>query len=140
GGPGGMALVGVPRPDGRRRAAGVWLPADAHDRPVPAVLEYIPYRKNDGTAVADEGRHGWFARRGYAGVRVDIRGSGDSDGILLDEYLRQGQDGALEVIAWIAAQPWGSGGGGAIRPSGGRVAALAGAAARPPAPARTRPP
>lgn len=79
------------------------------------------------------GRHGWFARRGYAGVRVDIRGSGDSGGILLDEYLKQEQDDALEVIAWIAAQPWCSGAVGMIGHSWGGFAALQVAARRPPA-------
>ena len=50
--------------------------------------------------------HPYFAGHGYACVRVDMRGSGDSEGLLLDEYLKQEQDDALEVIAWIAAQPW----------------------------------
>ena len=57
---------------------------------------------------------GWFAARGYACVRVDIRGCGDSDGILLGEYLAQEQDDALDVLAWIAAQPWSDGGAGMI--------------------------
>ena len=50
--------------------------------------------------------HPYFAGHGYACVRVDMRGSGESDGLLLDEYLKQEQDDALEVIDWIAAQPW----------------------------------
>src|SRR5260370_42317476 len=95
----------VPLSDGTRLAARIWLPADAQAQPAPAVLEYIPYRKNDGTAVADEGRHGWVARRGYSAVRVDIRGSGDSDGILPDAYLRQEQDDAAPGVAVCAAPP-----------------------------------
>ena len=47
-------------------------------------------------------------------MRVDIRGCGDSDGILMGEYLAQEQDDALEVLEWIAAQPWSDGGAGMI--------------------------
>ena len=72
-------------------------------------LEYLPYRRRDGTVLRDRQMHGWFAGHGYAAVRVDIRGSGDSDGLLADEYLPQEQADAVEVIAWLAAQPWCSG-------------------------------
>ena len=88
----------IPLSDGCRLSSRIWLPADAEDDPVPAVLEYIPYRKDDATAVRDLKRHPYFASCGYAGVRVDMRGSGDSDGILYDEYLRQEQDDALESL------------------------------------------
>jgi len=60
---------------------------DAEENPVPALLEYLPYRKNDGTADRDAIRHPYLAGHGYANVRVDMRGSGDADGILYDEYL-----------------------------------------------------
>jgi uncharacterized protein len=95
--------------DGTRLAARIWLPEDAADDPVPAILEYLPYRKGDAFAKRDSYHHPYFAGHGYAGVRVDLRGTGDSDGILLDEYLPQEQDDALEVIAWLAEQPWCSG-------------------------------
>ena len=75
--------------DGTRLAARIWLPEDAERAPVPAVLEYIPYRKNDGTALRDAQIHHYFAGHGYASVRVDMRGSGESDGLLEDEYLKQ---------------------------------------------------
>ena len=101
--------------------------------PVPAILEYIPYRKRDFTAARDEPMHRYFAGHGYACVRVDMRGSGDSDGILPDEYLPQEQDDALEVIAWIAAQPWCTGAVGMIGISWGGFNALQVAARRPPA-------
>ncbi len=90
--------------DGCRLAARLWLPADGV--PVPAILEYIPYRKRDGTRGRDEPMHGYYAQHGYAAIRVDMRGSGESDGHLADEYLKLEQDDALEVIEWIAAQPW----------------------------------
>ena len=100
---------------------------------MPAILEYIPYRKRDGTAVRDELTHPYFAGHGYACVRVDMRGNGESDGLMFDEYLKQEQDDALEVIAWIAAQPWCSGKVGMIGISWGGFNGLQVAARRPPA-------
>ena len=73
--------VWIPLADGTRLAARIWLPDDAEADPVPAVLEYLPYRLNDGTASGDHQQMGWFAGHGYAGVRVDIRGTGESDGV-----------------------------------------------------------
>ena len=78
----------IPLADGTRLAARLWLPRDAG--PVPAILEYIPYRKRDGTRGRDEPMHGFFAAQGYAAIRVDMRGSGESDGLLDDEYLAAG--------------------------------------------------
>ena len=81
--------------DGVRLSARIWLPEDAEDEPVPAILEYIPYRKNDGDRRSrDSTAIAYFAGHGYASVRVDMRGSGDSEGILRDEYLPQEQDDA----------------------------------------------
>ncbi len=119
--------------DGCRLGARLWLPEAAAHGKVPAVLEYIPYRKRDGTRGRDDPMHGYFAAHGYAAVRVDMRGSGESDGHLADEYLSQEQDDALEVIAWIAAQPWCSGAVGMQGKSWGGFNALQVAARRPPA-------
>jgi hypothetical protein len=98
--------VWIPLRDGARLAARIWLPVDAEQDPVPAVLEYIPYRKNDGTILSDVLRHPWFAGHGYASLRVDLRGTGDSDGLIHDEYLLQEQEDALDVLAWLEEQPW----------------------------------
>ncbi len=125
--------VPIPLADGTRLAARIWLPDDAQERPVPAILEYLPYRKNDLFAVNDEGRFGYLAAHGYAGVRLDIRGSGDSEGLLTDEYVLQEQDDALEAIAWIARQPWCSGAVGMIGKSWGGFNGLQIAARQPPA-------
>ena len=125
--------VWIAMADGCRLAARLWLPKNAAAKPVPAILEYIPYRRRDATIVGDTPRHGYFAGHGYACVRVDMRGSGDSDGVLLDEYLKQEQDDALEVIAWIAAQPWCSGQVGMMGISWGGFNSLQVAARRPPA-------
>jgi uncharacterized protein len=125
--------VPVPLADGTRLGARIWIPDGAEDHPVPAILEYIPYRKNDLFAVDDQGRFGYFAAHGYAGVRLDIRGSGDSEGVLTDEYTVQEQDDAVEAIAWIASQPWCSGAVGMIGKSWGGFNGLQVAARRPPA-------
>ncbi len=122
----------IPLPDGTRLAARIWLPDGAEETPVPAILEYIPYRKNDDTAPRDARMHPYFAGHGYAAVRVDMRGSGESDGILLDEYLPQEQDDALAVLAWLAEQPWCTGRVGIIGKSWGGFNGLQIAARRPP--------
>lgn len=122
----------IPLSDGNRLAARIWLPESADRSPVPAILEYLPYRKSDGTAFRDAAMHPYFAARGYAVVRVDIRGSGDSDGILHGEYLPQEQQDALEVLRWIAEQPWCSGNLGMIGISWGGFNGLQVAAHNPP--------
>jgi putative CocE/NonD family hydrolase len=119
--------------DGCRLAARIWLPDGEHTAPVPAILEYIPYRKRDFMRRRDESMHHWFAGHGYAAIRVDMRGSGESDGIMHDEYLVQEQDDALEVIEWIARQPWCTGKIGMMGKSWGAYNSLQVAARRPPA-------
>ncbi|WP_116083452.1 CocE/NonD family hydrolase [Tropicimonas sp. IMCC34011] len=119
--------------DGTKLTARLWLPeAPAADR-VPVVLEWIPYRQSDGTALADSMMHGYFAESGIAACRVDIRGSGNSEGLLHDEYLKQEQDDALEVIDWLSRQDWCNGNVGMIGISWGGFAGLQIAARRPPA-------
>lgn len=92
--------------DGRKLAMRLWLPNDAEKNPVPAILEYLPYRKRDGTAPRDESTYPVFASHGYAGVRVDIAGHGESDGIFDDEYSEQELADGIEVIHWLARQHW----------------------------------
>jgi len=124
--------VWIPLPDGTRLAARIWMPEDADANPVPVILEYVPYRRRDGTRLRDEPMHGWFAGHGYASVRVDMRGAGDSDGLLDDEYLKLEQDDAVAVIAWLAAQPWSTGRVGMMGISWGGFNALQVAARLPP--------
>jgi hypothetical protein len=122
----------IPVSDGNKLAAKLWIPKTAEENPVPAILEYIPYRKRDFKAVRDAQTYDFFARNGYAGVRVDIRGSGDSEGILRDEYLQQELDDGLEILRWIAAQPWCNGNIGMIGISWGGFNGLQIAALTPP--------
>lgn len=91
-------------PDGARLGARLWLP-ETHE-PCPAILEYIPYRKDDYSSIRDSTTIGHFAHHGYACLRVNMRGSGSSDGVLYDEYSDQEVDDGIAVIEWIAAQDW----------------------------------
>jgi len=118
-------------PDGCRLAARIWLPSDAETSPVPAILEFLPYRKRDFMRSRDESMHSYFAGHGYAALRVDLRGSGDSDGVLVDEYTRQEHDDAVAIIQWIAGQPWCSGSVGMMGISWGGFNSLQVAALRP---------
>jgi putative CocE/NonD family hydrolase len=123
----------IPLKDGTRLAARIWMPVDAAAAPVPVVWEYLPYRKRDLERQRDTGWAEAFAPYGFAFVRVDIRGSGDSDGVLLGEYLQQEQDDAVEVIAWLARQPWSNGSVGMRGISWGGFNSLQTAALAPPA-------
>lgn len=93
----------IPTRDGTRLAADLHWPVG--DGPFPVILEYIPYRKDDNT-VPGHGLHYYFARRGYVGVRLDVRGTGASEGINTDEYMPVEQEDGYDAIEWLAAQPW----------------------------------
>ncbi|MET7616631.1 CocE/NonD family hydrolase [Streptomyces sp. NPDC005408] len=114
--------------DGTRLYARVWRPLT--DEPVPALLEYVPFRLSDWTAPRDRQRHPWYAGHGYASVRVDVRGHGNSEGLPGDAYDATEAADGVEVINWLAGQPWCTGRVGMFGISWGgtdalRIAALA---------------
>jgi putative CocE/NonD family hydrolase len=115
----------VPMADGVRLAARLWLPRTL---PAPAIVEYIPYRKRDMVRARDERNHPWFAARGYACIRVDMRGSGDSEGAMRDMYTDDELGDALGVLEWIAEQDWCDGAVGMMGTSWGGTSALQAAA------------
>ena len=117
--------------DGAKLGARLWLPTANPDQPFPAILEYIPYRKDDYSAIRDSTTIAWFANHGYACLRVDMRGSGSSDGVMLDEYSDQEINDGVDVITWIASQPWSDGNVGTIGISWGGVTGLQLAQRRP---------
>ncbi|PVA11340.1 peptidase S15 [Pelagivirga sediminicola] len=123
----------ITMPDGTRLAARIWLPEDAGSAPVPAILEYLPYRKNDGTLARDIARAPYIAGHGYAYVRVDIRGCGESEGVMQDEYTASELQDGCDIIAWLAAQDWCDGGVGIVGISWGGFNGLQIAALQPPA-------
>ncbi|MEE2773343.1 MAG: CocE/NonD family hydrolase [Pseudomonadota bacterium] len=104
-----LPSVQIEMRDGCFLSARIWMPASASSKPVPAILEHLPYRKRDGTAHRDTLNHTWFAAHGYACIRTDMRGNGDSQGLMHDEYLQQELDDAVDVIEWLAKQKWCSG-------------------------------
>ena len=114
-------------------AARLWMPEGAEQEPVPAILTYLPYRKRDSTRGVDDPMHRYFSGHGYASLRVDMRGTGDSDGLMDDEYAPQELNDGKDLIAWIAAQPWCTGKVGMIGSSWGGFNSLQIAALRPPA-------
>ncbi len=114
----------IPLPDGIRLSARLWLPTKAAQDPVGAVLEYIPYRKRDMVRARDERNHPYWAVHGYACLRVDMRGSGDSEGVMRDMYAEEELSDARAVIEWIAAQPWCNGRVAMLGTSWGGTAAL----------------
>ena len=126
-----VRAVRIPLGQGGELAARVWMPVDAEHEPVPAIIEYIPYRQRDYTALRDSLVHPWFAGHGYAALRVDLRGSGDSLGIPMDEYVDLEHDDALALLAWVTEQSWCNGSTGMMGISWGGFNALQIAARRP---------
>lgn len=97
----------IPLADGTQLYARIWRPVT--DEPVPALLEYLPYRLSDWTAPRDWQRHPWYAGHGYASVRVDVRGHGNSEGMPGDEYDATELADGVAVVHWLAQQEWCSG-------------------------------
>jgi hypothetical protein len=123
----------IPMPDGVKLAARIWVPRGAEQRRVPAIFNYCPYFARFFTRPDDDARFPYYAAHGYACVRVDIRGSGNSQGKPMDEYVRQEQDDGVEIIKWIAAQAWCNGSVGMEGISWSGFNSLQVAARRPPA-------
>lgn len=122
----------IPLSDGRNLSARMWIPVDAEAIPVPAVIEYAPFRHRDFSYPRDAVIHPWFAGHGYASIRLEPSGAMDSDGPPLDEYVLQEQDDCIEALAWIADQSWCTGATGMFGMSWGAFSALQVAARRPP--------
>ena len=101
----------IPMKDGVRLAVTLYMPEGGKaGEKFPAVLEYHPYRKDDGTAQRDYELYSYFVRRGYVCAHVDIRGFGNSEGVPTDrEYSEQEQLDGLQIISWLAHQPWSNG-------------------------------
>src|SRR5260370_34322538 len=96
----------TPRRAGTGVAVPLSLPRDCGASQVPALLEYLPYRKDDAMLARDYELYAYMTQHGYAGARVDIRGTGRSGGELpAGEDTEPEQLDAETVIAWLAAQP-----------------------------------
>ena len=117
--------------DGTRIALTVYLPAGG-EGPWPTIVESLPYRKDDDCTARDYSTFSYLAARGFAGVRIDTRGTGASAGIAEDEYLGIEQADNVEVLDWIVDQPWSDGNLGMWGISWGGFSSLQTAMLRPP--------
>ena len=123
--------VGVIAGDGVRLSVDVYRPRRTGR--YPAILEHIPYRKDDLRALEDRSQNGFLVEAGFACVRLDVRGTGSSAGVAEDEYTHREQLDGVEVVEWIAAQPWCTGAVASWGVSYGGFACIQLAAQRPPA-------
>jgi putative CocE/NonD family hydrolase len=102
----------IPMRDGVRLAADLYVPDPGDDspdlptEPLPVVMEYIPYRKDEVDPNGMIRHYLELPRHGYILARVDIRGTGGSEGHAVDEYVAQEQEDGYDAIEWMAAQPW----------------------------------
>ncbi len=101
--------VRIPARDGIALSANLWLPRprpDAVDERFPVILEMIPYGKDSWRRNTDTARGEWLAARGFALCRLDVRGTGSSEGIALDEYTEAETIDGYDAVEWLATQPW----------------------------------
>ena len=117
--------------DGTQLSVDVYRP-NAPGR-FPAILEHIPYRKDDLRAMQDRGQNIELARAGFACVRLDVRGTGSSGGTAVDEYTEAEQQDGVQIVDWLAGQPWCTGAVGSWGKSYGGFTCIQLAANRPPA-------
>jgi putative CocE/NonD family hydrolase len=122
------------REPGVTLAADLFLPAGAH-RPAcaPALVTLLPYRKDAIGGLETEPSLRYLAARGYAGVLVDLRGTGSSDGEQRPPFDAGEAEDGLAAVEWAADQPWCDGTVGMWGGSYGAITALRTAARRPPA-------
>ena len=101
-----MAEAWIPMPDGVRLAADLYMPSGgAAEAKFPVLLEYLPYRKTEGRG-RNYPLYSYFVRRGYVVARIDIRGTGSSEGKLIEnEYTDQEQEDGEVVIDWLSKAP-----------------------------------
>jgi predicted acyl esterase len=116
--------------DGTRLAARLWLPERL---PAPVLLEALPYRMDDLTAAYASEYERLCGEGGFAVCRLDIRGTGSSEGLATDEYTAAEHDDLCGVIAWLAAQEWSNGRVGMYGTSWSGFNSLQVACLRPPA-------
>ena len=127
--------VRIPTRDGVELSANLWRPLpgpDLLEGRFPAILEMIPYGKDNWRRAADMTRGEWYVARGYALCRVDVRGTGSSGGIALDEYTADETRDGYDAVEWLAAQPWCDGNVAMWGISYGGFTAIQVAALRPP--------
>jgi predicted acyl esterase len=94
--------------DGVKLAVTYYKPADASpEKKYPIIINMVPYRKDDLFYAGDYGMYCYLAERGIACARIDIRGTGGSDGVEVDREYSDAELNDLEAcIGKMAALPW----------------------------------
>jgi putative CocE/NonD family hydrolase len=118
-------------PDGIELAATLFFP-EGGDGPWPALMEALPYRKDDVTS-GSAGHYASLSDAGYVVCWLDVRGTGSSGGTATDEYSTAERADLVEVVDWLATRPWSSGTVGMFGTSYGGFNSLQCALERPPA-------
>ena len=101
--------VRIPARDGIQLSANVWLSRPRPGSPAerfPVILEMIPYGKDSWRRNTDTARGEWLAARGFALCRLDVRGTGSSEGVALDEYTDAETLDGYDAVEWLASQAW----------------------------------
>jgi putative CocE/NonD family hydrolase len=124
--------VRVTARDGVELSVNLFLPRDLGDRRAPAVLNTDPYRKDDWSSGWDLALAAYLAEHGYAYCRLDVRGTGSSGGVPMDEYTVEETNDGHDVVEWLATQPWCYGSIGMWGLSYGGFTSIQVAATRPP--------
>jgi putative CocE/NonD family hydrolase len=123
--------VRIPMRDGKTLSADLARPDVADAERFPILVEYHPYRKDDVTWSGHDS-HWYLAERGFICVRLDVRGTGGSDGVNTDEYVPQEQEDGYDAVEWLAKQPYSNGCVGMFGTSYGGFTAVQVAMHRPP--------
>jgi len=94
-------------PDGVRLSVTFFRPAPrSPEEKFPVLFEYLPYRKDDTGSMRASSNYAYFIRRGYIMARVDIRGTGSSEGAVPPrEYSEQELDDAVVIIDQLSKLP-----------------------------------
>ena len=105
-----MQEAWIELPDGVRLAADLFVPTGGEEgERFPVLLEYLPYRKTESRN-RDHAMYSYFVRRGYVVARVDMRGTGNSEGRLIAyEYTDQENDDGEVIIDWLSKKPFSNG-------------------------------
>jgi len=125
--------VWIPTRDGTRLSAAIHWPTGfrAGEATYPALIEYHPYRKDDKSA-ARAADHDYFAQHGFVSVRLDVRGTGSSEGVNTDEYMAVETTDGYDAVEWLASQSWSNGNVGMFGSSYGGFTSYQVAMLRPP--------
>ena len=97
--------------DGINLSARIWKPNMQNKQEFPVILEYDAKWTSVCSSIEDEKRMHFFAENGFVCIRVDVRGTGDSEHNLennhkFDPHTEIEESDCIQVINWISSQSW----------------------------------